>query len=167
MDASHARPMTAYAALCAAAVVVLAQGVSSPGPVADAIAQAGPPALGYAQTFTFAATEQVTRRVGDLSAAVAATSAAPALAAAQQRSTGPARAQGTTESARRAPVTLVAEPVRIQSATTVSGSGPARGHQRASADRTVDRKAAHGSRKADRAAAKDARKAHRAARHGR
>ena len=167
MDASHARPMTAYAALCAAAVVVLAQGVSSSGPVADAIAQAGPPALGYAQTFTFAATEQITRRVGDLSTAVAATSAAPALAAAQQRTTGGARAQDSTEPVRQASATLVAEPVRIQPATTVRGSGPARTHERASAERKVDRTSARDARKAHRAAAKDARKAHRAARHGR
>lgn len=166
MDASHARPMTAYAALCAAAVVVLAQGVSSPGPVADAIAQAGPPAWRHAQIFTLASTGSAALGVRDLSAAVATTSVAPALAAAQQQMA--ARGQDSTGSARQAPVTRVGEPVRIQPATSVRGSGSARGQERVAAERKVDRKAAHQTRKADRAAAKDARKSHRAAaRHGR
>lgn len=73
MNATHARPMTAYAALCAAAVVVLAQGVGTPDKVADAVAQAGRPVSLIAHSVTLTATEQLGARVTELGATVAST----------------------------------------------------------------------------------------------
>lgn len=75
MEASHARPMTAYAALCAAAVVVLAQGVTSTNPgLADSIARVGDPARTFAvraaSTIGMQATEQVSRLGAEIGARV-------------------------------------------------------------------------------------------------
>lgn len=109
MEASHARPMTAYAALCAAAVVVLAQGVTSTSPgLADSIAQVGDPAHRIAATIKIssnAVATSATQRLSAISAEIGADVAqtfapliAPAApetkpAAADQRSNGDARAK--------------------------------------------------------------------------
>lgn len=169
MDTTHARPMTAYAALCAAAVVVLAQGTStSSSPVADAIAQAGPPAFTYAQAVTMAAAGQLSDSVREVGATIASTSVAPALSG-NPRFAGVTITSGAPEKPASAPparTTEVAQPVSIAPAVQdVGRSSSAKVHQRVAPDRKADRAATRDARKADRASAKDGRKAHRASRH--
>lgn len=107
MEASHARPMTAYAALCAAAVVVLAQGVTTTSPgLAESIAQVGDPVHRIAQPLRISnavatsAGDQISEFGAQIGASVAQ-SVAPLIApappakpaVADQRSTGDARAK--------------------------------------------------------------------------
>ncbi|HSX69284.1 hypothetical protein [Nocardioides sp.] len=167
MDATHARPMTAYAALCAAAVVVLAQGLSTSTPVADTIAQTGRPGWTYGAPVTLAA-KHLADRVGDLSTVVVSAAVAPAVAAApaartpaQQEATRAAISSTGSASAR----SRVAKPVTIEPATQgFRTTGPSKVQERASVDRTSHRASAKDVRKAKRSSAKDVRKAHRAAR---
>lgn len=173
MNGSHARPMTAYAALCAAAVVVLAQSTGPSAPVAEAVAQAGRPVTLLAAPVTMAMADQLGDGLRDVSASITS-SLVPAVASAQHqaaRMTGHAAAPTTAR--RAATTTQVADPVTIAPATSGAGStSPSRVAQRTTVDRKADHKAdraaARDARKAHRSAAKDTRKAHhRAARHGR
>jgi hypothetical protein len=174
MDATHARPMAAYAALCAAAVVVLAQGVGTSGTVADAVAQAGRPASLIARSVTLTASEQISDQVSHLAASVVSTMV-PAAPAAQDhgRVAGSPDASGRSAGSERT-TAHVGEAVTIAPArgNLRVASSATTDQRRAAVDRKAghkaDRKAAHkGDRKAERAAARDARKAHRAARHHR
>lgn len=152
MNGAHARPMTAYAALCAAAVVVLAQGVGSSSHVADAVAHAGRPVSLYAHTVTLAAAEQVQELGRDLGAAVASTIAstvAPVTSPAQQ----PGSATRTAPARDRVVTTQVAPAVSI---------APATGNLRVAPSSGAVQQRAAGHHKAGHAAKRDARTAHRA-----
>lgn len=168
MDATHARPMTAYAALCAAAVVVLAQGLNSSTPVADAIAQTGRPAWSYAETVTMAA-EQLTDRVRDLSTAVTGASLVPALAAKGEGAARTPEQQQATRAAisstgSAAAAGQVAKPVTIEPVSHDLRVAVSQVHERASVASKADRASAKDGHKAKRSSAKDVRKAKRAAR---
>ncbi|GGO87979.1 hypothetical protein GCM10011584_13900 [Nocardioides phosphati] len=167
MNGSHARPMTAYAALCAAAVVVLAQGAHAPR-VADAIAQAGPPVQLFVPTVTMAMADQVGGGLRDLSASIA-NSIAPVASEARNQAVRVVGGTATADRAQRASsAARVAAPAMIAPATATGASAAAAStHARAAGAHKAHRAAAHKTRKADRAAAKDTRKAHRHARHRR
>lgn len=71
MEARHARPLTAYVGMCAAAVVVLSQSIGpSEAGLADAIAHAGDP-VAIVQTVTLSAVAGVAETSSDVAAVVA------------------------------------------------------------------------------------------------
>lgn len=176
MDASHARPMTAYAALCAVAVVVLAQGVTAPEVpgVSDPLARAGEPALLFAPLYTLSA-EGLGEIGGDVGRVVVRSvvaPVAPVVAAVAPGVERVATASDARRDKRRAPAAPAATTSAADTVVVESGrSGvlersrvlsPA-GRAEAKEDRKADRAAASSHRKADRVAAKADRKSERAA----
>jgi hypothetical protein len=167
VNGTHARPLTAYAALCAAAVVVLAQGVGSPDPVSEAVARAGRPVALYAHTVTLTAADQVREGVNQLGAAVAST-VLPAVGGSGSQP-GSERAASSSSSAVTT-TARVAAPVSIAPATSslrVTAAAPAPTHAATPKAHPAHRAAARDARKAGRAAAKRLPAARRSAPHGR
>lgn len=179
MDARHARPMTAYAALCAVAVVVLAQGVTAPQVpgIADAVARAGQPApllanLGTIYTFSAQSLGDLGGDVGRTAARTMVTPVAPVIAAVAPGVERIATAGDSSREKRRATAKASATRSEADSAVAVAGQPDAlqrsrvltpTGRADAKADRKADRAAASHDRKADRARASDHGKAQRAA----
>ncbi|MDO7869067.1 hypothetical protein [Nocardioides jiangxiensis] len=182
MDASHARPLTAYAALCAAAVVVLVQGISPGNPVADSVARAGGPAPMYdAVRSVSLAAKELGHVSSEVASAVAGT-VVPAVVSVVPVS-GPHTASGgghraaTTGHASAAVTVQTVKHAGPAVSVAPRSSGPTQmGHhqaKRATAHTTAQaqRKADHAAAKTRRAAAKADRKpghaATRAAQHPR
>lgn len=184
MEASHARPMTAYAALCAAAVVVLAQGVTTTSPgLADSIAQVGDPVYRIAQPLRISAVAtSAGERISDLGAQVGAhvaQSVAPLVApappappakpaAADRRSTGDARGKRDlvthTATAKQTTGEQADKGARGQGAAGApSETGSRDVLQRSGVSTPVERIEARSERRADRVAASADRRADRRA----
>jgi hypothetical protein len=186
VDATHARPMTAYAALCAVAAVVLAQGVSpsSPG-IADAIARAGGPAQMVAPAVTMSASAHVAgvgKRVAEAVVPVIVPVIAVVAPATREiashaeaagvtvdsdkgrnGSSAQASADASTHTTKTVgePVTVAAAPTRVLERSHVLS--PAQ-RERAREDRKADRAEQKADRKAQRATERAERRAARAQR---